>query len=205
MNARDEIMARISTALADGAPSRSTPRDYRHAAETAGADLVDLFEQRVLDYRATVRRCDAEGLPATIARACAENDVARIVIPSGLPGGWLSSGVLDDPRLGTEELDRLDGVLTACTVAIAETGTIVLDHGPGQGRRALTLIPDYHLVVVRTSQIVRSVPDAVAALDPRRPMTWISGPSATSDIELSRVEGVHGPRRLDVIIAADVP
>jgi L-lactate dehydrogenase complex protein LldG len=205
MNARDEIMARISTALADRAPIRATPRGYHRATAAAVGNLVDLFEQRVLDYRATVRRCDAEGLTAAIARACAENGAARVVIPSGLPSGWLSNGVLDDPPLGTDELDRLDGVLTGCTAAIAETGTIVLDHGPGQGRRALTLIPDYHLVVVRTSQIVRSVPDAVAALDPRRPMTWISGPSATSDIELSRVEGVHGPRRLDVVIAADVP
>jgi L-lactate dehydrogenase complex protein LldG len=205
MNARDEIMARIAMALADRAPFRSTPRDYHRAAATAAGDAVDLFEQRVLDYQATVRRCDSKELPATIALACAENSAARVVIPDGLPSRWLSNGVHDDPELGTDELDRLDGVLTACTLAIAETGTIVLDHGPGQGRRALTLVPDYHLVVVRTGQIVRSVPDAVAALDPRRPMTWISGPSATSDIELSRVEGVHGPRRLDVVIANDSP
>jgi L-lactate dehydrogenase complex protein LldG len=205
MSARDEIMARIGMALGDRAPGRPVPRDYHRAGMTAAADLVELFERRVLDYHATVRRCEAGELPATIARACAENGATRVVVPDGLPGTWLTNAVHDDPRLGTDELDRLDGVLTACAVAIAETGTIVLDHGPGQGRRALTLVPDYHLVVVRTGQIVRSVPDAVAALDARRPMTWISGPSATSDIELSRVEGVHGPRRLDVVITTESP
>jgi L-lactate dehydrogenase complex protein LldG len=203
VNAREEIMARIGTALADRPPSRPTPRDYHRAAPTAAADLEDLFEERVLDYHATVRRCGVGELPATIARACAEQGATRVVVPDGVPSDWLADAVHDRPELDTEQLDHLDGVLTGCTVAIAETGTIILDHGPGQGRRALTLVPDYHLVIVRTEQIVRAVPDAVAALDPRRPMTWISGPSATSDIELSRVEGVHGPRRLDVVIVTD--
>jgi L-lactate dehydrogenase complex protein LldG len=205
VSARDEIMRRIGRALADGAPGQPIPRAYHRAVTSPAARLSDLFEERVLDYRATVRRCQVTDLPATITMALAENGAERVVVPAGLPSTWLADPVHDDPELGTDELDRLDGVLTGCTVAIAETGTIILDHGPGQGRRALTLIPDYHLVVVRTEQIVRSVPDAVAALDPRRPLTWISGPSATSDIELRRVEGVHGPRRLDVVITTDRP
>ena len=127
-------------------------------------------------------------------------------MPQGFPAEWsalLPDPVPDDPPLDIAALDALDGVVTTCAVAIAETGTIVLDTGPGQGSRAFTLVPDYHLAVVRTGQIVAAVPDAVAALDPARPLTWISGPSATSDIELTRVEGVHGPRTLDIVIVAD--
>src|SRR4029077_21223035 len=131
----------------------------------------------------------------------------RIGVPRGFPADWSASlpePVPDEPPLDVAALDALDGVVTTCAVAIAETGTIVLDTGPGQGSRAFSLVPDYHLAVVRTGQIVPAVPDAVAALDPARPLTWISGPSATSDIELSRVEGVHGPRTLDIVIVADL-
>lgn len=200
MNARQEMLARISTALGDRPAIPATPRGYHQAGTTTTADLVGLLEGRVLDYQADVRRCESSEVSATIASALADRGARRIVVPDGIPSAWLLDGVRDDPPLSTELLDHVDGVLTSCALAIAETGTIVLDHGPGQGRRALTLVPDYHLVVVLAEQIVHAVPDAVAALDPRRPMTWISGPSATSDIELSRVEGVHGPRHLDVII-----
>ena len=202
MSARQEILARIATALGDRSSIPATPRDYHQAGTTTTADLVGLFEERVRDYRAAVRRCAPSEIAGTIARALADRGANRVVVAHDLPSGWLPDGIRDEPPLSTDELDQLDAVLTTCALAIAETGTIVLDHGPGQGRRALTLVPDHHLVVVRAGQIVHSVPDAVAALDPTRPMTWISGPSATSDIELSRVEGVHGPRRLDVIIVA---
>jgi L-lactate dehydrogenase complex protein LldG len=137
-----------------------------------------------------------------VAEALAGREARRVAAPSGIPDEWLGKAepVRDDPALGPAELDALDGVVTGCAVAIAETGTIVLDAGPDQGRRALTLVPDYHLCVVRRDQIVRTVPEALERLDPARPLTWISGPSATSDIELNRVEGVHGPRTLEVLI-----
>jgi L-lactate dehydrogenase complex protein LldG len=127
-----------------------------------------------------------------------------MVTPTGIPGAWLAGAsvevVVDVPPLTHAELDAVDGVITGCAVAIAETGTIVLDGGPDQGRRAISLLPDLHVCVVQASQIVGSVPEALERLDPRRPQTWISGPSATSDIELQRVEGVHGPRNLQVVV-----
>jgi L-lactate dehydrogenase complex protein LldG len=200
VNAKEEILARIATALQDRPKIEATAREYHHAGTTTVDDVVGLFEQRVLDYKADVRRCTPGELVATIAQALADRGATRIVVPDGVPGEWHVGGVVDEPQLSSVELDELDGVLTACAVGIAETGTIVLDHGPGQGRRALSLVPDYHVCVIRTDQIVHSVPDAIAALDPLRPLTWISGGSATSDIELNRVEGVHGPRHLCVII-----
>ncbi|HET8582592.1 MAG TPA: LUD domain-containing protein [Jatrophihabitans sp.] len=191
MTARDEILARIRTALDDRPAPPPVPRDYR---TDHGAGDPDLFAERVSDYRATVHR------DATVDAVITDRGITRIVVPDGFPDDWLPKIELVREPVGIDTLDDVDAVLTTCRLAIAETGTIVLDHGPGQGPRALTLVPDYHLVVVRTDQIVAAVPDALAQLDPTRPQTWISGPSATSDIELDRVEGVHGPRTLDVLI-----
>jgi L-lactate dehydrogenase complex protein LldG len=209
MSSREEMLARIRAATADITGLPDVPRRYKAAGRGPGlADdaLVALFEERASDYRATVRRCAAAEAAQAIADAVAARGRRRIGVPGGFPAEWsglLAGAVPDDPPLDVPALDALDGVVTTCAVAIAETGTIVLDAGPGQGSRAFTLVPDYHLAVVRTSQIVAAVPDAVAALDPARPLTWISGPSATSDIELSRVEGVHGPRTLDIVIVSD--
>ena len=193
MSAREEILAGVRRALAaaDVAPV-NVPRGYR---ATTAPDL-DLFAERVADYRAVVVRCAVDEVEQRIAEALP--DGARVVVPDGLP--WPVPGAVPDDGLSALDLDRIDAVVTAATVGIASTGTIVLSHGPGQGRRALTLVPDLHVCVVRADQVVADVPDAVALLDPARPTTWISGPSATSDIELNRVEGVHGPRTLHVVL-----
>jgi L-lactate dehydrogenase complex protein LldG len=141
-------------------------------------------------------------VPAVIAGALTSRGLTRVVVPDGFPEAWLPDVDAVREPVDVTRLDDVSAVLTTCRVAIAETGTIVLDAGPGMGPRALTLVPDYHLVVVNADQVRAIVPDAVAALDPTRPLTWISGPSATSDIELQRVEGVHGPRTLDVVVVA---
>jgi len=200
VSAREDVLSRISTALRDRPTAPPIARTYHQRNATAGIDLVDLFTERALDYAAVLRRCDASTLIATIESVLAAHGARRVVAPSGLPREWLPTAMRDEPAISVAELDQVDGVLTSCAVAIALTGTVVLDHGPGQGRRALTLIPDLHVLVVRAGQIVHGVPDALALLDPTRATTWISGPSATSDIELTRVEGVHGPRRLEVIV-----
>jgi L-lactate dehydrogenase complex protein LldG len=157
---------------------------------------------------ALVHRCPAADVPAAIAKALRERAARRVAVSAGLPAEWVAAlpqPLLDRPQLDVSGLSAADAVITAATVAIAQTGTLVLDHGPGQGRRELTLIPDVHLAVVAYERIVAAVPDAVAVLDPLSPLTWISGPSATSDIELNRVQGVHGPRTLIVIIADRLP
>ncbi len=192
MSARDEVLRRVRAALADRPAPAPVVRDYRGAV---GAGDVERFAERVTDYRANVHR-GAGALAALLAGA-------GVVVPDGFPDELLppSATVLREP-VDVATLDGGAAVLTTCAVAIAETGTIVLDAGPGMGRRALTLVPDHHVVVVRADQVVAGVPDAIARLDPSRPLTWISGPSATSDIELDRVEGVHGPRRLDVVLVS---
>ncbi len=188
VTARDEILRRVREATAGvEAPARPP-------LGPSGPVSVDLFAERVADYRAVVERCTPDQLEARVAEAVA----GRVIVPEGL--GVSVADALDDTDLTSAELDRIDTVVTEARVGIAETGTIVLDHGPGQGRRALTLVPDRHVCIVRADQVVADVQDAVALLDPSRPLTWISGPSATSDIELDRVEGVHGPRNLHVII-----
>jgi L-lactate dehydrogenase complex protein LldG len=201
-DARDVVLGRIRDALGDGPAAVAIPRDYERALPPT-TDIAELFVERVSDYRATVHRTAKGEMAATIASVLAERGASRIAVPVGVPDAWLAASQVertgDDPRLAFADLDRLDGVITGCAVAIAETGTIVLDGGPDQGRRVLSLLPDLHVCVVTASQVVGSVPEALERLDPTRPQTWISGPSATSDIELQRVEGVHGPRTLDVI------
>jgi L-lactate dehydrogenase complex protein LldG len=207
---RAEILQRLRAALGPSPQVPEIPRAYRGPGRIgpAGApDVVERFCARVAEYRASVRRVDRAGLPAAVAAACAARGARRIAVPAGGPDAIDGVELVsDDPPLSARQLDALDGVLTGAALAIAETGTIVLDAGPASGRRALTLVPDYHLCIVDAATIVAGVPDAVAALaaaaTDRRPITLISGPSATSDIELDRVEGVHGPRTLDVFVVA---
>jgi L-lactate dehydrogenase complex protein LldG len=195
VSAREEILGRVRTALAGSDTSEVTvPRGYRSAR--SDADPVDLFCERVADYRAVVTRCSAREVDEQVAAAL--GPAARVVVPDGFE--WYVEGALADDGLTAADLDEVDAVVTGATLGIASTGTIVLTHGPGQGRRALSLVPDLHVCVVRADQVVPGVPDAFALLDPEQPTTWISGPSATSDIELDRVEGVHGPRRLHVLV-----
>jgi L-lactate dehydrogenase complex protein LldG len=195
---REEVLGRIRRALADRPAPAEVPRAYRREGDLDETARLDLLVDRLVDYKAAVRRCAPDQLAGTLADALSARGAARIVVPPGLP--WELPGAVPDDGLSPADLDRLDGVVTACAVAVAETGTIVLDSSPDQGRRVITLVPDYHLCVVRADQVVQTVPEAVARLDPDRPMTWISGPSATSDIELKRVEGVHGPRTLEVVL-----
>jgi len=207
--AREVVLARVRAALGPAVEVPEVPRAYRVAgALGAGGDsvAVDRFCERVADYRATVSRVRGDELPGALMAACAQREARRIAVPAQAPP-WTVDGielVRDEPPLSPRQLDALDGVLSGCALAIAETGTIVLDGVGVSGRRALTLVPDYHVCVVRSADIVPSVPDGVAALArvaaEGRPITFISGPSATSDIELDRVEGVHGPRTLDVFV-----
>jgi L-lactate dehydrogenase complex protein LldG len=213
MSAREEILGRIRGALrGHGGGAVEVPR--RYAERLSGpqaesrADVIALFTERVADYRATVRHVTADELGTAVAAALWGRAAKGIVVPPDLPQGWLAEldgvrAVTDSAAVDARALDALDGVVTGCAVAIAQTGTIVLDGGRAQGRRALTLVPDYHLCVVHVDQIVGTVPEAVRRLDPYRPLTWISGPSATSDIELNRIEGVHGPRTLEVLVVED--
>lgn len=209
---RERILARIRTAVADAPDAPEATRDYLET-HTPDKRVIDLLAENLADYRALVHRTDSEGLPALLARLLAERGARSVLVPPLLPASWLSAlasvgtdliKVEDDPTTAARELDAVDSVVTGCALAIAETGTLVLDAAPDQGRRRITLIPDHHICVVRTAdQVVGSVPQAMPRLDPTRPLTWISGPSATSDIELDRVEGVHGPRTLEVILLTE--
>jgi L-lactate dehydrogenase complex protein LldG len=215
-SARETILWRIRHATRD-VPESERPEDvavergYRHEDAAPRGEIVERFAENVAEYEATVRRVSTDQLPGAIEDILARRSVKRLVIPPYLPKEWVPEGIeaLRDaarPRLTNEELDTSDGVLTGCALGIAQTGTIVLDSGRAQGRRALTLLPDYHLCVVREEQIVGLVPEAFVKLEVTvktegRAVTFISGPSATSDIELDRVEGVHGPRTLEVLIA----
>jgi L-lactate dehydrogenase complex protein LldG len=212
-DAKETILWRIrhATRADERSEAASVERAYRRQDGSPREEIVERFAVRVAEYEATVHRVKRDELPGAIEEALQRRGVKRLVIPPHLPNAWIPEGIdtLRDaarPRLTSEELDQSDGVLTGCALGIAQTGTIVLDSGRAQGRRALTLLPDYHLCVVREDQIVGLVPEAFAKLeetvkDEGRAITFISGPSATSDIELDRVEGVHGPRTLEVIIA----
>lgn len=207
--AREVVLQRIRAA---NRAAGSTPAERPEAPPVVRPGDVDLFCENVGDYRATVVRTTRDALADAVAAAVTDLNLGSLVVPEGLDPSWLD-GLPDRVRrqtagaasgIGAGELDRIDGVVTSATVGIARTGTIILDHGPGQGARALTLVPDTHVCVVAADQVVADVPDALARLtelgSATRPLTWISGPSATSDIELSRVEGVHGPRRLLVVL-----
>lgn len=214
--AKEEILNRIQRALKDVPRDESTDesqltRDY-HKTGTTREENVWLFAERVGDYKAEVTKIDAQQLPETIKEHLTQQGIKKLVVPQDIPGKWLPDDMeplRDNPEkpLTHTQLDDSDGVLTGCALAVAQTGSIVLDSGEKQGRRVLTLLPDYHLCIVFEDQIVGIVPEAFEKLDDKMktdgpPVTFISGPSATSDIELNRVEGVHGPRRLDVVIVA---
>lgn len=215
MSARDDILRRVRGALTDVVqpdPALDVPIEWEYGRPTAMPDVLDRFVEMCVDYRALVVRVDAVKVAESIATLLGDAGVSSVVLPAGLDPDWraavAAAGFIvheDEPELSRGELDGIDAVVTAAAVGIAETGTIVLDHAADQGRRALTLVPDTHLVVVRADQVVSDVPEAVVRLADTviegSPLTWISGPSATSDIELSRVEGVHGPRNLLVILA----
>ncbi|MFB7084327.1 lactate utilization protein C [Streptomyces sp. NPDC056296] len=211
MSSRERILGRVRRAVADvprdDVPyERAVARDYlrEHGRRTV-AETVELLAENLADYRAIVHRCADGQLPDLLMRLLAAHGSRSVVVPPGLPPGWLAAvdatRVHDRAASTAHELDRVDSVVTGCAVAVAETGTIVLDGSADQGRRRITLVPDHHVCVVRVpDQVVSSVPQALERLDPSRPSTWISGPSATSDIELDRVEGVHGPRTLEVVL-----
>jgi L-lactate dehydrogenase complex protein LldG len=210
MNARDTVLRRIRDALVD-VPDSETPDDVPvprgHRASHAGPDVIGLFTERAAEYRTTVVRVSANQAAAAVGRALTRSGAREVVVPRGFPLEFLPDGPwarLDEaqggPPLTVRRLEAASAVVTTATVAIAVTGTIVLDSGPGQGRRVLTLLPDQHICVLHANQIAGDVSEALRRLDPSRPLTMISGPSATSDIELERVEGVHGPRTLDIIV-----
>lgn len=211
LSARAEILQkiRISNDLAsDAATAQSAwsdlPRDYKRSSTLAHNAVLDLLADRLHDYDAQVLRSTLADLPRSIAAMLSARSIQRLVVPTGLPPEWLPRGFIftPDDSLSSAELDRFDGVLTASTLAIAETGTVVLQNVPGQGRRAISLVPDYHLCLVRSQDVVETVPEAMARLQPTAalPTTFVSGPSATADIEMTRIKGVHGPRFLDVIL-----
>ena len=204
--AKEVILARIRQATGQvSAGDPASQRIYHAASSDTRQAIIDVFAERVLEYQARLTRVDAPQLIASIAAACTQRGVKRLVVPADIPNAWLPAGVevlRDSPPLSYADLDTSDGVLTGCRLAIAQTGTIILDGGARQGRRALSLVPDLHLCIVEEVQVVGLVPEAIARLagNQTQPITFISGPSATSDIELNRVEGVHGPRMLHVFV-----
>lgn len=209
---RDVILGRIRSALHDGAAETSghghahedIPRNYTPASPDVGtSEIVDLFASRIEGTHATVHRTHAAGVADVVAAIARERKLQCVIAPAGINPSWTADSiewVTDDPPLTVDQIEATDGVLTTATVATADSGTFVLDSGPGQGRRILSLLPDAMIVVLDSQRIVADFPATIARADPRRALTFVSGPSATVDIELSRVDGVHGPRELDVVI-----
>jgi L-lactate dehydrogenase complex protein LldG len=219
VSGRDQVLAKVRAALRtaeraagpDGPHPVPAPARRERPADHDVHELAERFAERVADYRATVITTTPDGVGAAVADALRDLDPGTVAAPAGLPEAWRPPGALDGSTLRTADLPAVSAVVTACRTAIAETGTIVLDHAADQGPRRLTLVPDRHVCVVRAEQVVDDVDDAFAALRPGEgrppgpgtpPLTFVSGPSATSDIELQRVEGVHGPRTLVVIVVA---
>jgi L-lactate dehydrogenase complex protein LldG len=200
MSARDEVLARIRTARGD-TPVQPVARDYRTTDQRSPAELLEVLVDRLEDYKATVLRCTPGDIAATVGAALAGVDGSVVAAP-GVPGGWRPDGAVEDDGRPAVALAGHAATVTGVAVAIADTGTLVLDGSPLSGRRALSLLPDFLVCVVEAAQVVGTVPEGLAVLDPVAPLTMISGPSATSDIELSRVEGVHGPRTLVVVLVA---
>lgn len=204
--AREEILQRVRTAIGTQAPEEPVQREYRQAGTLSEEAKIDLFIDRLHDYNAEVYRCAAGEEAVTIAEALTARGKKRILIPPGFPAALLPTGpdFVRDTALDYRDIDATEGALTCATAAIAMTGSLILTHSATEGRRALTLIPDYHLCVVYTNQLFETVPEGLRALGGRRtsPVTTIAGPSATADIEMTRVKGVHGPRVLDVIVVA---
>lgn len=203
MSSRDAVLGAVRQAIA-GATAPEVPRSYDRSLELGDDQLIELLVTRIDDYRADVRVVSEADLARTVGDVLAERGATSVVVPVDLDPAWLSSVpcavIHDDPPVEARRLDEISAVVTSSAVSIALTGTIVLDAGVGQGRRIISLIPDLHICVVRADSVVGTVPEALPRLDPRRPLTWVSGPSATSDIELDRVEGVHGPRQLVVLV-----
>lgn len=215
MDAKQEVLARIrqaTTDITEKDPEIDTPIHWTYGGGIDMDDVVGTFQKKVEDYQATVvRSTEADLTEAIVEGLRATGTAETVVVPVGLDKSWVkaieAAGLtvrVDDPQLSNAELDKTNAVVTAAAVGVADTGTIVLDHESDQGRRALSLVPDRHICVIRAERVVSDVPQAVQLVKPAvhagRPLTWISGGSATSDIELSRVDGVHGPRKLYVII-----
>ena len=205
-DARSEILARIARATVSVASGswEEIPRDYRRSSTASGVELIALLTHRLCDYDAQVVEASSSDAATVVARMLKARGVSRIVVPLGLQPALLPPGFnfIEDTGLSHAELNQCEGILTECTLAIAETGTLVLQNVPGQGRRAATLVPDYHLCIVDVGKIAATVPEAIERLHPTAHLatTFISGPSATADIEMTRIKGVHGPRFLDVIL-----
>lgn len=204
--AKAAILDRVRAAIGARREDPAIPREYRQSPSMPDAARIELLADRLHDYNAGVFYCAESDIAGAIAEALSARGKRRLGVPAGFPAAWLPEGFdfVRDEGLSHAEIDGCDGAVTSCEVAIAITGSIVLSHSAAAGRRALTLIPDYHLCIVRADQVVETVPEAIRALRGcrTRPITTIAGPSATADIEMTRVKGVHGPRTLDVIIVA---